>query len=66
MPVFSSELLDDFSAALRPRITGALRTDAMTRGLYATDASLYQIMPVGVLFPRHADDVQAEIGRAHV
>ncbi|WP_456426939.1 FAD-binding and (Fe-S)-binding domain-containing protein [Rhodocaloribacter sp.] len=64
MPVFSSELLDDFSAALRPRITGALRTDAMTRGLYATDASLYQIMPVGVLFPRHADDVQAALEAA--
>ena len=64
MSVFSSELLDDFSAALRPRLTGALRTDAMTRGLYATDASLYQIMPVGVLFPRHADDVQAALEAA--
>ncbi len=52
------ELLSDFFAALRPRIQGELRSEAMTRALYATDASMYQIMPHGVLFPRHAEDVQ--------
>lgn len=33
--------------------------DHMTRTLYSTDASNYQIMPIGVVFPRHADDVVA-------
>ncbi len=33
--------------------------DTLTRVLYSTDASNYQIMPVGVTFPRHADDVVA-------
>ncbi len=56
-----AELLQDFGAALRPRLAGELRDDAMTRALYATDASLYQITPLGVLFPRHADDVQAAL-----
>ncbi|GIV61062.1 MAG: oxidoreductase [Rhodothermaceae bacterium] len=64
MALLTSELLDDFFAALRPRLAGTLRTDAMTRALYATDASLYQMMPVGVLLPRHADDVQAALEEA--
>ena len=33
--------------------------DQMTRILYSTDASNYQIMPIAVTFPRHADDVVA-------
>lgn len=33
--------------------------DEITRWLYSTDASNYQILPVGVTFPRHADDVCA-------
>jgi len=33
--------------------------DRMTRLLYSTDASNYQKMPIGVTFPRHADDVVA-------
>ncbi|MFV0446603.1 MAG: FAD-linked oxidase C-terminal domain-containing protein [Planctomycetaceae bacterium] len=36
---------------------GELRFDRVARAMYATDASLYQIAPVGVAFPRHADDV---------
>lgn len=33
--------------------------DSVTRFLYSTDASNYQIIPIGVTFPRHADDVCA-------
>ncbi|MEP0549089.1 MAG: FAD-linked oxidase C-terminal domain-containing protein [Rhodothermales bacterium] len=56
--------LADFAAALRPRIAGDLRLDAMSRALYATDASMYQIEPVGVLLPRHVDDIQAAVEEA--
>ncbi len=56
--------LADFAAALRPRIAGDLRLDAMSRALYATDASMYQIEPVGVLLPRHPDDIQAAVEEA--
>lgn len=33
--------------------------DAISRFLYSTDASNYQIIPHGIAFPRHADDVCA-------
>ncbi len=36
---------------------GELRFDRVTRSLYSTDGSLYQLMPIGVATPRHADDV---------
>ena len=43
------------------------KADRMTRLLYSTDASNYQIMPLAVTFPRDADDVVAahEIARKH-
>lgn len=56
--------LADFAAALRPRLAGELRLDPMTRALYATDASMYQIEPVGVLVPRHVEDVHAAVEEA--
>jgi len=59
-----AEVLEDFAASLRPRLAGELRLDAMTRALYATDASVCQIQPVGVLLPKHMDDVQAAIEAA--
>src|SRR3989304_10109299 len=49
----------DLEQALRTRVEGEVRFDKMTRLLYATDASIYQIEPIGVVFPRHAGDVQA-------
>ena len=60
----SVEVLADFAASLRPRLAGDLRLDAMTRALYATDASVCQIMPVGVLIPKQVDDVQAALEAA--
>ncbi len=35
------------------------RDDLPTRILYSTDASIYQIEPLGVVFPRQADELQA-------
>ena len=31
--------------------------DDFSRGLYSTDASIYQIIPTGVLVPQSADDI---------
>ena len=42
--------------ALRGSVRGEVRFDAATRLLYSTDASLYQILPVGVVCPRDAED----------
>ena len=38
--------------------------DAASRGRYATDASIYQVMPTGVFVPRDDADVGAAIGIA--
>jgi FAD/FMN-containing dehydrogenase/Fe-S oxidoreductase len=37
------------------------RTDPVTRTLYSTDASIYQIEPLGVVFPRHPDHLNAAV-----
>ena len=47
------------AARLRAHVEGPVRFDALTRGLYATDASIYQIAPLGVVLPRSLDDVDA-------
>ncbi|MEP7198849.1 MAG: FAD-binding and (Fe-S)-binding domain-containing protein, partial [Chloroflexota bacterium] len=46
---------------LRGRITGEVRFDQISRALYSTDASIYQIEPIGVVIPKNADDIQAVI-----
>lgn len=38
--------------------------DAFSRGRYATDASIYQMMPLGVTVPKSLDDVRAAISLA--
>ena len=42
---------------LKQRIQGEVRFDAGTRALYATDASNYRQVPIGVVLPRSTDDV---------
>ncbi len=43
--------------ALRERIEGEVRFDSGSRALYATDGSNYRQVPIGVVIPRHAEDV---------
>jgi FAD/FMN-containing dehydrogenase/Fe-S oxidoreductase len=43
---------------LASRIAGELHTGSTLRRLYATDASEYQEMPVGVVFPKSEDDLR--------
>jgi FAD/FMN-containing dehydrogenase/Fe-S oxidoreductase len=47
------------AARLRRETAGEVLFSAGDRGRYATDASIYQIEPVGVLVPRTTDDVAA-------
>jgi FAD/FMN-containing dehydrogenase/Fe-S oxidoreductase len=42
---------------LRGSFRGRLNFDGLTRGLYSTDASPFQVMPLGVAFPAGADDL---------
>ena len=45
--------------ALRKEIEGEVQFDDTYRKLYATDASIYEIEPLGVVLPRHRRDLQA-------
>jgi FAD/FMN-containing dehydrogenase/Fe-S oxidoreductase len=47
------DLVDDLEA----RLSGEVRFDEYTRQLYATDASIYEVTPIGVVFPESTDDV---------
>ena len=45
------------AARLRREMRGEVLFDAASRGRYATDASIYQIEPMGVVLPRNEQDV---------
>jgi FAD/FMN-containing dehydrogenase/Fe-S oxidoreductase len=46
----------DFERRLRQEIRGGVFFDQVTRGIYATDASHYQVMPRCVVTPRDQED----------
>ncbi len=46
---------------LRKLVEGEVRFDDFSKVLYSTDASIYQMEPVGVVIPRHNDDVLAVV-----
>jgi FAD/FMN-containing dehydrogenase/Fe-S oxidoreductase len=48
-------------AALTAACTGEVRFDRLSRALYSTDASVYQIVPLGVVLPRTTGDIIAVI-----
>ena len=49
---------------LQREVSGEVMFDAFSRGRYATDASIYQMMPAGVVVATSIDDVQAAIAAA--
>jgi FAD/FMN-containing dehydrogenase/Fe-S oxidoreductase len=49
------------ASRLRREIQGEVLFDDASRGRYATDASIYQVMPVGVVVPKHAEDIATAI-----
>ena len=51
----------DIADELTRRVDGEVRFDPYSRLLYSTDASIYQMEPIGVVIPRTADDVQAVV-----
>jgi len=51
------EQLQQFENELRKNIKGEVTFDEYTLGIYSTDASIFQIKPVGVVLPRDAGDV---------
>ncbi len=57
----ANELCHALAQRLGHETQGELLFDDASRGRYATDASIYQITPVGVLVPRTTEDVRIAI-----
>jgi FAD/FMN-containing dehydrogenase/Fe-S oxidoreductase len=51
----------DLLAGLEAAVDGDVRFDSYSRSLYATDASIYEVTPIGVVFPESTDDVAAAV-----
>ncbi|MBL4590794.1 MAG: FAD-binding oxidoreductase [Phycisphaerales bacterium] len=47
---------------LKAACTGEVWFDQTSRGVYATDASIYQVMPLGVVVPSSIDDAVNAVG----
>ena len=60
-PTLSLAESQALAAILRRELRGEVRFDAGSRALYATDASNYRQVPIGVVFPADADDVEAAV-----
>ncbi len=58
-------LARELAAELERRVSGEVRLDDFSRTLYSTDASIYQMKPIGVVFPENADDIVAVMEFAH-
>ncbi len=66
MPLVRTLLPGDAALArrLKREIEGEVLFDAASRGRYATDASIYQIDPLGVVIPKTEDDVATALAIA--
>src|SRR4051794_18216028 len=53
--------MPDLATELRDAMRGEVRFDRGSRALYATDASNYRQVPIGVVCPRDADDLIAAV-----
>jgi FAD/FMN-containing dehydrogenase/Fe-S oxidoreductase len=51
----------DIAETLRQEIEGEVRFDPYSRALYSTDASIYQIDPIGIVIPKHKQDVLSAV-----
>jgi len=57
----STDTSEALSRRLESETQGEVLFDDGSRGRYATDASIYQVMPVGVFVPRNGRDVSVAI-----
>src|SRR5437773_4017627 len=60
----AAQLLPGLERKLKGEITGDVMFDRFSRGRYATDASHYQMMPLGVVVPRTIAEVERTIALA--
>jgi hypothetical protein len=63
-PVPTADRVTDLERALRALVRGEVRFTDGDRALYATDASNYRQVPIGVVLPRDPDDIVAALSAA--
>jgi FAD/FMN-containing dehydrogenase/Fe-S oxidoreductase len=64
-PTYHTSDLGKLENDLKSALTGEVRFDAASRALYATDASNYRQVPIGVVIPRSVEDVIATVQICH-
>ena len=64
LPQRNGAATSEFEAALRRELRGEVAFDSYSRHIFSRDASMYSIAPIGVAFPRDADDVAAAVALA--
>jgi len=57
----SNKVQTELTYELNKNISGDVRFDDMSRALWSTDASIYQIKPLGVVLPKTKEDVVATL-----
>jgi FAD/FMN-containing dehydrogenase/Fe-S oxidoreductase len=57
----ADETASPLARRLRRETRAEVLFDPFSRGRYSTDASIYQIVPVGAVIPRSADDIRTAI-----
>ena len=55
--MFSSDQINKIGKEISSKVEGKTLFDDFSRGRYSTDASVYQIKPIGVVLPRDTKDV---------
>ena len=56
-----NDSLDTLQRRLRDNLRGEVLFDAFSRGRYSTDASIYQLTPLGIVIPAGDEDVEAAV-----
>ncbi len=54
-------IYESLAQKIKQHIVGEVRFDDMMRVLYSTDASHYQVYPIGVVLPKSMDDIAATV-----
>jgi FAD/FMN-containing dehydrogenase len=55
--MFSSDQILKIEKEISSKVDGKTLFDEFSRGRYSTDASVYQIKPIGVVLPKDTNDV---------
>jgi len=58
------DMTTELQQRLSTEVAGDVLSDRFTRGRYATDASIYQMMPAGVVIPNNLDDIKTTLALA--